>query len=80
MSKTIGVRVDDKLYQKIIEDGRPTTEILRQALNKYYSEPLLKNKAIVTLTGVNKEIFEDRYQQLTKLIDKHLEAVDERGD
>ena len=72
MTKVIGVRVDDKLYQKIIEDGRPATEILRQALNEYYSEPSQKNSTIATLTGVNKEIFEDRYQQLTKLIDKHL--------
>jgi len=74
MTKVIGVRVDKELYQKIIEDGRPATEILRQALNEYYSEPLPKSMDNATLTGVNKEIFEDRYQQLTKLIDKHLEA------
>ena len=74
MTKVIGFRVPDELYQKIIADGRPTTEILRQALNKYYNEPSPKNSDTATLTGVNKEIFEDRYQMLTRLIDKHLEA------
>lgn len=77
MSKVIGVRVDDKLYQKIIEDGRPATEILRQALNEYYSKPSPKNNANATFTGVNREVFADRYQMLTRLIDKHLEAENE---
>ena len=80
MTKVIGVRVDDKLYQKIIEDGRPATEILRHALNQYYSEPSQENKSNVTLTGVNKEIFENKYQQLTRLIDKHLEAKNDNND
>jgi len=74
MTKVIGVRVDEDLYQKIMSDGRPTTAILRQALNEYYSKPSQKNIDNATLTGVNKEIFEDRYQMLTRLIDKHLEA------
>jgi len=76
MTKVVGVRVDDKLYQKIMEDGRPATEILRQALNEYYSEPSPKNNTIATLTGVNKEIFENKYQALTRLIDKHLEGAE----
>ena len=63
MTKVIGFRVPDELYQKIMEDGRSTTEILRQALNEYYSKPSQKNNTNATLTGVNKEIFEDRYQQ-----------------
>jgi len=74
MTKVIGFRVDEELYQKIMEDGRPTTEILRQALSEYYSKPSQKSITNATLTGVNKEIFEDRYQMLTRLIDKHLEA------
>jgi len=74
MTKVIGVRIDERLYQKIIEDSRSTTEILRQALNEYYTKPSPENNDNAMFTGVNKEIFEDRYQMLTRLIDKHLEA------
>jgi hypothetical protein len=76
MSKVISTRIDDNLYERIIRDGRPITEILRQALDKYYSEPSPENNDNVMFTGVNREIFEDRYQQLTRLIDKHLKHLE----
>ena len=74
MSKIIAARIDNEIYQKIKEDGRPATEILRQALNEYYTKPSPENNDNAMFTGVNREIFEDRYQMLTRLIDKHLEA------
>jgi len=73
MSKTIGVRIDEKLKQKIISDGRPATEILRDALNKYFSIQPQKTDVNTTLTGVNKDISETEYQAIKKEIDAFLE-------
>lgn len=80
MSKVIAARISNELYQKIIEDGRSITEILRDSLVEYYSEPSQENNDNATFTGVNKEIFENKYQELTKLIDEHLEAENEDND
>ena len=77
MSKIIAARVSNELYQKIKEDGRPATEILKEVLSKYYSEPSQENSTNALFTGVNKKIFENRYQRLTKLIDKHLGGLNE---
>ncbi len=78
MSKTIGLRFDEKLYQKIISDGRPTTEILRDALNKYYSIQPQKTDVNTPLTGVNKDIFESEYQTTKFEVDAFLRRREKR--
>ncbi len=38
MSKIIGGRIDDSLYNKIKKDGRSYSVIIRDALTKYFSK------------------------------------------
>jgi len=38
MTMIIGARVEKKLYNRIKQDGRSASEIVRTALNQYYSK------------------------------------------
>ncbi len=74
MSKVIGLRIDEGLYAKLKQYDKPITEIMRQAIDDYLANA--ETDVNGAFTGVNKEIFENKYQALTRLIDKHLERLE----
>jgi len=73
MTKVIGAKVPNELYERIASIG-PISDIVKQSVNEYLERHDYNDNKVVNCT-VNREIFEDRYQQLTKLIDKHLEGI-----
>lgn len=68
MSKTIGARIDDEIYKKIQADPRSNTEILRSALEKYYSEHEQKNNDKTLLTPVNNMITSRAIEYLQQIV------------
>ena len=67
MSRVVSGRISNDLYQKIAEDGHSHNDIINAALEQYYSN---------MSTDVNKQVFEDKYQRFTKLIDGHLKQLE----
>ena len=72
MSKTIGAKVTDELYEKIASIG-PISDIVKRSVNEYLERHGCNDDSVVNYT-VNRNVFENKYQALTRLIDKHLEA------
>lgn len=73
MSRTIGAKVSDELYEKIGSLGS-ISDIVKQSVNEYLERHGCNGDNVVNCT-VNRNVFENKYQQLTKLIDKHLERL-----
>lgn len=72
MSKVLGVKVDDDVYNKIASMGN-ISDVLRSALDFYLNYN--QNKEVNhTESMVNQSCFNCKYQNLCKLIDKHFEG------
>jgi len=61
ITKILG-RINDLLYNKMKEDRRPQTIIIREALTQYYFKNERKNDVNSPLLAVNNKKIEDRYQ------------------
>ena len=61
ITKILG-RINDLLYNKMKEDGRPQTIIIREALTQYYFESKRKIDVNSPLLAVNNKKIEDRYK------------------
>ena len=61
ITKILG-RINDLLYNKMKEDGRPKTIIIREALTQYYFKNERKIDVNSPLLAVNNKKIEDRYQ------------------
>lgn len=77
MSKVLTVRIDNELYKYLRSQSIPLRQLVTSALYEYLSKlnDKTETKVYAPYTGVNKEIFENKYQALTRLIDKHLNAL-----
>ena len=73
MSKVIGAKVSNELYEKIASIG-PISDIVKQSVNEYLERHSCNGDNVVNCT-VNRDVFENKYQALTRLIDKHLNAL-----
>ena len=77
MSKVIGARIPDKIYEKIYQLSISNTEIIKQALEQY-----LEMNVNTSEKGVNNVLFEDGYQVIRQKVDQilsHLEALNEKS-
>jgi hypothetical protein len=61
ITKILG-RINDLLYNKMKEDRRPQTIIIREALTQYYFKNERKIDVNSPLLAVNNKKIEDRYQ------------------
>ena len=73
MSKVIGAKVSDELYEKIASIG-PISDIVKQSVKEYLERHGYGGSKAVNCT-VNRDVFENKYQALTRLIDKHLNSL-----
>jgi hypothetical protein len=73
VSKVIGAKVTDGMYEKIASIGTISV-IVKQAVNEYLERHGCNGDSVVNYT-VNRNVFENKYQALTRLIDKHLNAL-----
>jgi len=62
MNKIVGARINDSLYNKMKEDDKPNTIIIREALTHYYFKNERKIDVNSPLLAVNNKRNEDRYQ------------------
>lgn len=69
-NNTVGARLDKILLDKIKEDGRSNTTIIREALAEYYFGEEKKNDVNNTLTAVNSKKEKDTYKTIREAIDK----------
>ena len=72
MSKVVGARIDDVLYNKLKAADRPNTVIIREALTQYLFKHDEKNDVNAPITAVNNDKNKDRYKMIIKEIDKLL--------
>ena len=72
MSKVVGARINDLLYNKLKADERPNTVIIREALTEYLLKADEKNAVNTPLSAVNNNKNKDRYKMIIKEIDKLL--------
>ena len=70
MSKVVGARINDLLYNKLKADERPNTVIIREALTQYLFKHDEKNDVNAPITAVNNDKNEDKYKMIIKEIDK----------
>ena len=75
MNKIVGARISDSLYDKMKEDGRSQTSIIREALTQYYSKNERKIYVNRPLTTVNNKKNEDRYQRTKNEVDNLLDSI-----
>ena len=76
MTNVIGCRIKntkflDNIQKFCMEHHLTNSELVEQAL-RYYLKVHNQKVLTSTETDVNKEIFENKYQELTKKIDEHL--------
>jgi len=69
MNKVVGARINDSLYNKMKEDGRPQTIIIREALTQYYFKNERKIDVNSLFTAVNNKKNNDRYKMIAKEVD-----------
>ena len=67
MSKVLGVKVEDELYDRFAALEGSISGNLRIAV-----EMFLNYHTDKSLTTVNRLLFDEKYKELTKLIDEHL--------
>jgi len=75
MNKVVGARINDILYDKMKEDGRPNTIIIREALTKYYFKDESENDVNRPDLAVNNKKNKDRYPNISHEIDEFLEHL-----
>jgi len=68
----IGGRIPQDLMDRVRATGLSNTEIINEALTYYLNYVVNKKRE-----PVNKEVFENKYQDLCLLIDKHLSRLNE---
>ena len=69
MSKVVGARIDDLLYNKLKDADRPNTVIIREALAQYLIKGDKKNDVNSLFTAVNNKKNNDRYKMIAKEVD-----------
>jgi hypothetical protein len=75
MGKIVGARISDSLYKRMVEDKKTNTEIIREALNQYYSNYEKKIDVNKPLAGVNNEKNKDKYLSISNEIDEFLRGL-----
>ena len=70
MSKVVGARIDDFLYDKLKAVDKPNTVIIREALIQYFLKGDKKNDVNTSISAVNNDKNEERYKMIIKEIDK----------
>lgn len=76
MSKVIGAKVSEELYDQIANVG-PISDIVKQAVVEYLERRGCNDNNVVNHT-VNRNVFEDRYQTTKHEIDRFLEGREDR--
>ena len=69
MNKVVGARINDTLFNKMKEDGRPQTIIIREALTQYYFKNERKIDVNSCKQPVNNKKNNDRHKMVAKEID-----------
>ena len=62
MSKVVGARIDDLLYNKLKAADKPNTVIIREALAQYLIKGDKKNDVNMPISTVNNNKNEDKYE------------------
>ena len=78
MSKVIGTRVNDEVYNKLKQQDKSITEILRGAIDKYLSKPDDKSEINVNTCKqpVNSKKNEGKYQETRAEVDAFLSCLE----
>lgn len=78
MSKVIGARVSDKIYNELRQQGKPMTEILREAIDEYISKLNDQSELNVNTCkqAVNNKKIEDKYKETKAKIDVFLSRLE----
>ena len=71
MSKTIGAKVSEELYEQIANVGA-ISGVVKQAVIEYLERRGCNGNNVVNHT-VNRNVFEDRYQTTKREVDRFLE-------
>ena len=71
MTKVLGTKVSDDVYDRFAALEGNISDNLRIAIQMYMDYHDGK-----PLTDVNKQMFDNAYRELTKLIDKHLDRLE----
>jgi len=78
MNKVVGARINDSLYNKMKDDGRSQTIIIRDALTQYYFKNERKIDVNSPLLAVNNKKIEDRYQMTKNEVDNLLNSIESK--
>lgn len=70
MSKVVGARIDDFLYNKLKTVDKPNTVIIREALTQYLSNDDEKIDVNIPVFAVNNDKNEDEYKMIIREIDR----------
>ncbi|MCK5300945.1 MAG: hypothetical protein KAJ21_03500 [Thermoplasmatales archaeon] len=62
MSRVVGARIDDMLYNKLKAADKPNTVIIREALAQYLIKGDKKNDVNMPISTVNNNKKEDKYK------------------
>ena len=81
MGKVVGARINDLLYNKMIEDKKSNTEIIREALKQYYSTNKKNDNVNKSYLAVNTKKNKNRYQTISTVVYPEWEvSVDNLGN
>jgi hypothetical protein len=75
MGNIVGARISDSLYNKMAEDKKTNTEIIREALNQYFFNNEKKNDVNRHVLGVNNKKNKDKYKTTSEEIDEFLRGL-----
>jgi hypothetical protein len=77
VSKTIGAKVPDEMYERIANIG-PISDIVKRAVVEYLERRGCNGNSVVNHT-VNRNVFEDRYQTTKREVDRFLEQLGKKS-
>lgn len=77
MSKVIGAKVSDKLYEKIARLG-PISDIIKQSVNEYLErrDHIQNNEVNQSDLTVNRKENENKYHRTVKEVDAFLSSLE----
>jgi len=75
MTKVLGTKVNDSLYDEFAALPGSISTNLRKAVEVY-----LKYCHNQSLTEVNRLLFDEKYKELTNMVDKHLSRLNKDSE
>lgn len=79
MSRVVGARIDDLLYNKLKATDRPNTVIIREALAQYLFKGAEKNDVNTSKTAVNNKKTNDESLAIEDKVDLILKRLKKKN-